>query len=434
MQRKTDSAYLFLFLEMAKIPYLLKVFLLTLVALCTFAPAQAQKELKQLKAYIKSNKSADALKEVARLTQDSVLKLEPQVYAYAFSAHKHTYEQQNEKMYLRQAADSVAYFTAVRGMYDMARQCEEHESLLNKEKGRKIKFRSTHAAILQDMTPNLLAAARFSYSHAQYYEAEEAVNLLLNLGDNADFWAGKAPKLTPLQRQITSMIHVQGNYKLGLYDRMYSYADEALKYQPARAELLEELAVGRLMLGDTIAYCDSLIHALEEFPERTSLYERLAQFYMQQKQYTELLYLAQSHIDRTIDSHTISPAMQLMLLEHKAYSLYALQRFDELEATALQLISQDANHKQGNFYLGIIYCREAELINVPLKRSSPKLYAQRSAERKGWYEKALRPMEKYRELSPDDAAIWAPRLYNIYLTLNMGKEFEEISKVLKPPF
>lgn len=422
--------YLFLVLEMEKIPYLFKLLLIAFVAAFSLSPANAQKELKQLKAYIKSNKSADALKEVTRLMQDSVLRQEPQVYAYAFSAHKYTYEQQNEKMYLGQAVDSVAYFTAVRGMYDMARQCEKYEALLLQEKGRKIKFRSQHSAILQDMTPNLLAAARFSYSHAQYGEAEEAVYLLLNLNDNADFWAGKAPKLTPLQRQITSMIHVQGNYKLGLYERMYSYSDEALKYQPARAELLEELAVGRLMLGDSVAYCDSLTHALEEFPERASLYERLAQFYMQQRQYTQLLYLAQSTIDRTADSHTISPEMQLMLLEHKAYCLYTLQRFDELEATALQLVAQNPDHKQGNFYLGIIYCRQAELVNVPLKRTNPKLYASRTAERKSWYEKALGPMEKFRELSPSDTAIWAPRLYNIYLTLNMGKEFEDISKVL----
>lgn len=361
--------------------------------------------------------------------QDSAWKQEPQVYAYAFVAHKANYEQQNEKMYLGQTADSAAYFNAVRGMYDMARLCENHEVTHANAKGTKIKFRSTHAASLRDMTPNLLAASRYSYAHGNYQEAEEAVYLLLNFGRNADFWAGKVPELTPLQQQISSMVYVQSNYKLKRYERMYSYAAEALNYKPARAELMEELAVGRLMLGDTIAFCDSLWHALDEFPERESLYDRLSQHYLNNKQYTDLMYLSQTISERTADSHTISPSLRLKLQEHRAYALYTMQRFDELEALAHQLIEQNPDHKQGNFYLAIIYYYSAENISVPLKRTNPKLYAERKAERRNWYKKALAPMEKYRQLCPDDAAIWAPRLYNIYLTLNMGKEFEEISKI-----
>ena len=40
-------------------------------------------------------------------------------------------------------------------------------------------------------------------------------------------------------------------------------------------------------------------------------------------------------------------------------------------------------------------------------------------------------MEKYRQLVPDDNARWAPALYRIYLNLNMGKEFEEIDRLMK---
>lgn len=40
-------------------------------------------------------------------------------------------------------------------------------------------------------------------------------------------------------------------------------------------------------------------------------------------------------------------------------------------------------------------------------------------------------MEKYRECEPDDKERWAPSLYNIYLKLNMGRKFEEISDILR---
>ena len=40
-------------------------------------------------------------------------------------------------------------------------------------------------------------------------------------------------------------------------------------------------------------------------------------------------------------------------------------------------------------------------------------------------------MERYRELRPDEKEKWAAALYNIYLNLNMGKEFLEIDRLLR---
>ena len=40
-------------------------------------------------------------------------------------------------------------------------------------------------------------------------------------------------------------------------------------------------------------------------------------------------------------------------------------------------------------------------------------------------------MERLRKLEPNDPARWAPALYRIYLHLNMGKEFDEIDRILK---
>ena len=40
-------------------------------------------------------------------------------------------------------------------------------------------------------------------------------------------------------------------------------------------------------------------------------------------------------------------------------------------------------------------------------------------------------MEKYRALAPEDKERWAQSLYNIYLKLNMGRQFEEVTAILK---
>ena len=46
------------------------------------------------------------------------------------------------------------------------------------------------------------------------------------------------------------------------------------------------------------------------------------------------------------------------------------------------------------------------------------------------YKKALPYLEKYRKMMPDKKDQWALPLYTIYLNLNMGKEFDEIDKLL----
>ena len=40
-------------------------------------------------------------------------------------------------------------------------------------------------------------------------------------------------------------------------------------------------------------------------------------------------------------------------------------------------------------------------------------------------------LEKYRQLEPDQTDKWALPLYTIYLNLNLGKEFDEIDKLMK---
>ena len=47
------------------------------------------------------------------------------------------------------------------------------------------------------------------------------------------------------------------------------------------------------------------------------------------------------------------------------------------------------------------------------------------------YQQALTYMERYRQLAPDEQQKWAPALYRIYLNLNMGKQFDEVDRLMK---
>jgi len=66
-------------------------------------------------------------------------------------------------------------------------------------------------------------------------------------------------------------------------------------------------------------------------------------------------------------------------------------------------------------------------LNIALRMDSRKY---RKQVRK-MYQKAMPYMEAYRQMEPSQQQKWAPALYRIYFNLNMGKQFDEIDKILK---
>ena len=66
-------------------------------------------------------------------------------------------------------------------------------------------------------------------------------------------------------------------------------------------------------------------------------------------------------------------------------------------------------------------------LNIAL-RMDPKRHKKQI---KRMYQLALPYMEKFRRLAPGEQQKWAPALYRIYFNLNMGKQFDEIDKILK---
>lgn len=398
--------------------------LLLLLAFAAALPLCAQKELKPLRELVKTGKNADALKEAARLAADSTWSSQPQVYALQFQAYRQQYDQQNEKMYLQQQADTSLYFQAVRGMFLAAQS--HSTALLHKKKSGKadLRGRSTQAQQLRLLIPNLQAAAAHHYTHAQYAEAEEAARLLLTSTADSTLWDGeKPPTLSPFQQQVASLICLQGNYQMKRYAAMLPYSRLALRYQPARAEVMEELAVAHLALGDTATAFNTLRSAFKSYPTRQSIYDRLSLRYKEQHQYDSLLGIAQTLI--AADTARIDGRQDEIL------ALHHLQRPDSVIRAARALIALQPDNAIGHYYLGMAYITKAQAVPVPVKRSGTKNYRTLIKERRSWYSKARRPMEEYRKLRPVSVKSWAQPLYLIYLNLNLGKEFEEISRLME---
>ena len=49
---------------------------------------------------------------------------------------------------------------------------------------------------------------------------------------------------------------------------------------------------------------------------------------------------------------------------------------------------------------------------------------------KALYCEAMPYLENYRVLAPEEKKKWAPALYRVYLNLNMGKQFDDIDRII----
>ncbi len=120
----------------------------------------------------------------------------------------------------------------------------------------------------------------------------------------------------------------------------------------------------------------------------------------------------------------INPRNQLFLLAQSVAQLNA-GNYEDCLQTSEQLIAVNDTMPEAYFNVATAHLNQAlalEKENEPRKNRLKLIKL---------YQDARPYMEAYRKLAPDQKRRWAPALYRVYLNLNMGKQFDEIDKVLK---
>ena len=188
-----------------------------------------KKEIAQARTFIKSGKSLDKAETMMRkLLNDSSNQSNTKIHVTLCEALRKQYEEQNEKMYLRQKVDSVAMFGILQRLF---LACEALDSL---EMGTlitqsspltsKLKYRARHAAYLDTYRNNLRSAASFYMRQQKYREAFDFNDLYIGCMKQplfADYHYPESP--------LAAYWALFAGYKLGDYDLTMKYADMALK-------------------------------------------------------------------------------------------------------------------------------------------------------------------------------------------------------------
>lgn len=176
-----------------------------------------------------------------------------------------------------------------------------------------------------------------------------------------------------------------------------------------RAALTEYKARSYCQLGDSTRWLQVLDEAVDRFPGNAYFFLNLMEYYQQHG-------MTERGVERTDSLMLIDKDRSMYWF---ALSMFALDRgdYDKCISLSDECISRDSANVDAYYNKGI------SLLNKALSDRS-------TTTRRHLYRRALKPMEKVRELLPDAIDKWGNPLYRIYLNLNMGAKFEEIDRLL----
>lgn len=379
-----------------------------------------KKEISQARTYIKNGKDKDLSSAEKLMTdllaKDSANRQNPRIYATWYDAALLQYESANEKLYLKQKYDTVQFFSLIRKLYQIAESLDSLDARPDKKGRVRPEYREDHASQLNLLRRNLYYGGTFQVRKAQYADAYSFFDTYLDADSQPLFTGYDYLKRDSLMVQAAYWATFCG-YKLQQPDSTLRYHHLALRDTAKREFTLQYVCEAYRQQQNDSALVATLQQGYEEYPEHPYFFPRLADHYTSLGQYDRVLEL-------TARGLKINPRNQLFLLAQSVAQLNA-GNYEDCLQTSEQLIAVNDTMPEAYFNVATAHLNQAlalEKENEPRKNRLKLIKL---------YQDARPYMEAYRKLAPDQKRRWAPALYRVYLNLNMGKQFDEIDKVLK---
>lgn len=400
----------------------IRIFILLCFLCLGSSSVQAQKAFKPIRVAFKAKKPADVIKELRKIEPQCPEKLLPRLYAYGVEASIQLNDQQNEKIYLKQAYDTILFFRTIYDIYDFALRCDSAERRLLAENGQGMHYQKSHGHVLRKYHRNLVAGGRFFYTRGRYEEAIPFLRYAIDV-PKTPLW-GNDGRMRPKRTRVScAVMLVRSAFFVKNYDLVRQYADAALSdTTSARRSILAYLARTAQMTGDTARYVYYLHSGMKDYPDEPFFFTELVDYHADRGDFQTTLSIADHMMknDSTNYYFLMAEALSLMNLERNAE---AVRYFEKA-------LKADTANTDIYYYIGACYNNMAKGTLLPPNINSAA-YKDAQKLRHGYYLLARTPLENYRALRPDDAKRWAPLLYDIYFALNQGDKFAEMDDILR---
>ena len=397
---------------MKKLHALALLFLIILTPCCY---AQ-KKEISQAQTIVKSGKNlAQAEQQMRKLLKDSVNQKNIKVWVILTEAVRGQYLAGNERMYLRQQQDTAALFKLALKMFGDYQSLDSVDALPDKKGRVHLKYRNSNSAFLNIYRPNLYNGGVYFLRKQNYKEAFSMIDAFLDCQRQPLFENYHYERDT-LNRTAAFWTVLCG-YQTGDHEMALKYKDLALQDTLHLESCFQYLAEIYKQQGDKPNYEWALVKGFECNPSSSYFFPRLIDYYNTSNQTERAMTIVNEALQTNDSSELFLFAKSNLLLNQGDY--------DECIAICDTLISRNDTLADAYYNAGVAYVNKAFLLE------KGKVDMKQRKEIRQLYQKALPYMERYRALAPQEKDKWAAALYNIYLKLNMGKQFEEIDQMLR---
>ena len=396
-----------------------KAFALMFLILMSPVAASAQKkEIQTAKDQVKAGKNLDqAAASMKKLLADSANRTNRKIWTIYFDAVRKQYEQGNEKLYLKQKYDTAQLFNYTRQLFEVAFQYDSVETVPDKKGRRDFEFRKGHSDYLAHIRSNLYNGGIWFLNKKKYPDAYKFFDCYIECASQPMFKQrnyGEKDKHLP----TAAYYAVYSGYKMKDPKATLHHSYEALKDTVHYNYMLQYLAETYMLEKDTARYVASLKEGFKRVPTFPYFFPRLVEYYVVRNQLDSAMTVVNEALTVVPDSDVYLAAKSNLLLEQGK-----LQECIEVSKKVIEV-----NQKLGDPYYNAGIC----YFNLAVEQDKNSHNSRKVKEQvEANYKKALPYLVKYREMEPKEQGKWAFPLYTIYLNLNMGKEFDEIDKVMK---
>ena len=389
-----------------------------LILMSPVAASAQKKEIQTAKDQVKAGKNLDqAAASMKKLLADSVNRTNRKIWTIYFDAVRKQYEQGNEKLYLKQKYDTAQLFNYTRQLFEVAFQYDSVETAPDKKGRRDFEFRKGHSEYLAHIRSNLYNGGIWFLNKKKYPDAYKFFDCYIECASQPMFKQrnyGEKDKHLP----TAAYYAVYSGYKMKDPKATLHHSYEALKDTVHYNYMLQYLAETYMLEKDTARYVASLKEGFKRVPTFPYFFPRLVEYYVVRNQLDSAMKVVNEALTVVPDSDVYLAAKSNLLLEQGK-----LQECIEVSKKVIEV-----NQKLGDPYYNAGIC----YFNLAVEQDKNSHNSRKVKEQvEENYKKALPYLVKYREMEPKEQGKWAFPLYTIYLNLNMGKEFDEIDKVMK---
>ena len=380
-------------------------------------PKQVRADIDKAKTYIKSGKDFDkAEKLMVALLNDSANHDNIKIYATWYESVLGQYNAANEKLYLKQKYDTAAFYNLTRHLQEVAVELDALDVRPDKKGRVRPSHRAENAALLNPLRINIYYGGTWNVRKGDYEKGYTFFNDYLEAAHLPLFEAYHYQQKDSLLPTAAYWATLCG-YRMQDAERTLKYSELALKDSAKATFTLQYMCEAYQWQKNDSAYIQTLAEGYERYPEYPYFFPRLADHYSSLGKYDKVLELASRGLDITPDNP--------LFLVAKSVAQLNLEQYDDCIETSRALMELNDSMPEPYFNIATCYLNQALTIEQEHEPRKNRLRLQKL------YFQARPFMEDYRRLAPDDQQRWAPALYRIYLNLNLGKQFEEIDKLMR---